>query len=928
MSGNYPSNAPSSSSSSSFSGHRRHPSRESGSEPLLLPPQSLGGAVWTNNGLTPAFELHDDPLSAPPTAVSLQRTPPRHRVAHQHQASTAINLADALTNEEEQAQKRLERSESWGQRGRGGAPSALPRTEADRGTNGTGLKAIQHLGGWARDPSHERQRSMSPSLSGDRAHTTHSRVASPSIDIHRRAITPSPASASPTREHHESQRHTPLGRRDSLQRKGLDGVAAALRSPSVRASPIHFKSAGRAGHEESYSAKGAGRLYDDDDADDDEEAGKGHGKGGGALLPRRKSTGANGLAVSRSPAGGMRPASRSKAIEGARNGDGRNTPAQYRPLKQPLKANSTPAQYINAASQNGRTSTSSHHSYVAMNGQSGTTSPLIVPQARRGAINLKTKRTRRRGGTKGKRRAIEPSRPFWESLGLLSRRICWHVAHPVLSIEQGKSYLVQTIRDTDKAFRDPFTGQRVWWPDWLEGYIPLLIWLVISLSSTVTVLTFHTQVFKGLDELSRTLQRMGLAGKLSIGGLIFLTTFPPLPLYSTLIVLCGFSFGLWQGFVISYIAALSGAVVVYLLSKSLLRKWMDRLMAKSGGLKKVVKAIEKRPKLLFLIRLAPYPYNLMNTLLASSPTLTFKTYFLCTALALPKLLVHCGLGASIKNFAAYHGEGGDPTDASHGQAGQAAEGEAKGTGGSTAETAKRIAGFVGVGLCIGIFIYLLSVARKAVDEELDSDAESGEYDELDEGEEEEEEADEVLDDDDVSDDGDQRRLLSSAQSPYRDGGEGSSLALSTGGANFDAASPFKLQAAPRGAQGTAAAGRGNATLYEVPADAVAFRIASPESLEMSSVYTSSTSPAFNLSGRGSGLGRSGFGAREGADQPYCLQQGNGGGAESTFDLLGVSGLNMDMAEGEARPLESGQRCEIDFMEEEAERSFASAKAGL
>ncbi|PWN18855.1 hypothetical protein BCV69DRAFT_242653, partial [Microstroma glucosiphilum] len=248
-------------------------------------------------------------------------------------------------------------------------------------------------------------------------------------------------------------------------------------------------------------------------------------------------------------------------------------------------------------------------------------------------------------------------------------------------------------------------------------YIPLLIWLVISLSSTITVLTFHTQVFKGLDELSRTLQHMGLAGKVSIGGLIFLTTFPPLPLYSTLIVLCGFSFGLWQGFVISYIAALSGAIVVYLLSKSLLRKWMDKLMAKSGGLKKVVKAIEKRPKLLFLIRLAPYPYNLMNTLLASSPTLTFKTYFLCTALALPKLLVHCGLGASIKNFAAYHGEGGETTDSSHGQGGQTSSGG----GTSTAETAKRIAGFVGVGLCIGIFIYLLSVARKAVDEELDSD---------------------------------------------------------------------------------------------------------------------------------------------------------------------------------------------------------------
>lgn len=219
-----------------------------------------------------------------------------------------------------------------------------------------------------------------------------------------------------------------------------------------------------------------------------------------------------------------------------------------------------------------------------------------------------------------------------------------------------------------------------------------------------------------------------------LGSLIFITTFPPLPLYSTLIILCGFSFGLWQGFIISYIAALSGAVVVYLLSKSLLRGWMTNLLAKSGGLKKVVRAIEKRPKLLFLIRLAPYPYNLMNTLLASSPTLTFKTYFICTALALPKLLVHCGLGTSIKNFAAYNGAGaGKPSSSSpaEGEPGSPAAGAGAGKTAAThtAETVKHVAGFVGVALCIGIFIYLFSVARKAVDEEVGSDEE-------DEGEEE------------------------------------------------------------------------------------------------------------------------------------------------------------------------------------------------
>jgi hypothetical protein len=61
------------------------------------------------------------------------------------------------------------------------------------------------------------------------------------------------------------------------------------------------------------------------------------------------------------------------------------------------------------------------------------------------------------------------------------------------------------------------------------------------------------------------------------GFLIFLTTIPPLPLYSTLIVLSGYTFGAWQGFVVSYCAALSGALIVFLLSRYFFRTSMIRL---------------------------------------------------------------------------------------------------------------------------------------------------------------------------------------------------------------------------------------------------------------------------------------------------------------------------------------------------------------
>lgn len=41
----------------------------------------------------------------------------------------------------------------------------------------------------------------------------------------------------------------------------------------------------------------------------------------------------------------------------------------------------------------------------------------------------------------------------------------------------------------------------------------------------------------------------------------------------------------------------------------------------------------------------------MNVLLASSSTLSFSCYFWCTALALPKLIIHCSVGTTIRSFA-------------------------------------------------------------------------------------------------------------------------------------------------------------------------------------------------------------------------------------------------------------------------------------
>ncbi|CUA73741.1 hypothetical protein RSOLAG22IIIB_01258 [Rhizoctonia solani] len=242
-------------------------------------------------------------------------------------------------------------------------------------------------------------------------------------------------------------------------------------------------------------------------------------------------------------------------------------------------------------------------------------------------------------------------------------------------------------------------------PDSLKPWIPMLIWALSSIAFLVAITYYKTEVFTGLDELSQWLQGQGYQGQFILFFLIFITTFPPLPLYSTLIGLSGYCFGAMTGAVISYFAALSGALVVFLLSRTFLRWHIARLISHSPSFKRILRAIEKRPSLLFLIRLAPYPYNVMNVLLASSPRLTLTTYTACTALSLLKVIIHTSIGASIHSFADYHMREGAKGD------------ENSGLG--------RAWTIIGITLCVMLFMYLSWVARRAVDELDDEDEVSG-----------------------------------------------------------------------------------------------------------------------------------------------------------------------------------------------------------
>jgi uncharacterized membrane protein YdjX (TVP38/TMEM64 family) len=172
-------------------------------------------------------------------------------------------------------------------------------------------------------------------------------------------------------------------------------------------------------------------------------------------------------------------------------------------------------------------------------------------------------------------------------------------------------------------------------------------------------------------------------------------------------MLSGYTFGTWEGFVISYSASLAGAVVTFALSRHFLGTSLVKVLAHSPGLARAVRAVSKNPKLLFLVRLAPYPYNVMNVLLAACPSLTMRRYVCCTGLSLLKTVIHTSIGASIHSFTGYYGV--LPEDGTHP--------EHKNSRSDLARWSTAI----GVVLCIALFIYLGYVARRAVDDELEGE---------------------------------------------------------------------------------------------------------------------------------------------------------------------------------------------------------------
>ncbi|KAG0289526.1 hypothetical protein BGZ96_006956 [Linnemannia gamsii] len=144
---------------------------------------------------------------------------------------------------------------------------------------------------------------------------------------------------------------------------------------------------------------------------------------------------------------------------------------------------------------------------------------------------------------------------------------------------------------------------------------------------------------------------LGRAGPPIMMLALFLTAFPPVFGYSSLITMSGYVYGFKLGLFIAYTSALLGSIACFYLCRRWFKVQVRALMAKKQSMKSVVKAVEKRGfKLMILIRLAPYPFNVMNALL-SATHIPLSTFSLATALSLTKLALHVYIGSTLSSLA-------------------------------------------------------------------------------------------------------------------------------------------------------------------------------------------------------------------------------------------------------------------------------------
>eukprot|EP01134_Creolimax_fragrantissima_P006829 CFRG6829T1 len=173
--------------------------------------------------------------------------------------------------------------------------------------------------------------------------------------------------------------------------------------------------------------------------------------------------------------------------------------------------------------------------------------------------------------------------------------------------------------------------------------------VVVSLAVLIVSFFFKSTLLKHLKEFAEFIRNCGFLGIFLSWALIVLTSIPPMFGYSWIVVICGYVYG-YDGFLIAYVGALCGAFVAFSGGRWLFKEQVERWMIGSSKLTAIAATISEADfKLLVLIRVAPYPFTVLNVLFAVTD-IPLGRFMWATAISLFKLVIHISIGISLSSL--------------------------------------------------------------------------------------------------------------------------------------------------------------------------------------------------------------------------------------------------------------------------------------
>lgn len=181
-----------------------------------------------------------------------------------------------------------------------------------------------------------------------------------------------------------------------------------------------------------------------------------------------------------------------------------------------------------------------------------------------------------------------------------------------------------------------------------------VLFIIGGIAVTITsilFLVYNEAIFASLLPYAKKWRDV-TAGWLVLWALIFTVSFPPLIGYSSLLTIAGFVYGFPNGWFIAASATVAGSTASFLLSRTLLRKMVQRLLANDTRFAALSLTLKHDGlKLLVMIRMCPLPYSLSNGAVATFPTVHWASYALATAIVSPKLMLHIFIGSQLEKIA-------------------------------------------------------------------------------------------------------------------------------------------------------------------------------------------------------------------------------------------------------------------------------------